>query len=300
MTDNIHRPGWCLVLAMWGTSYSDSFVNVMAERARALGPDCRAVVLLTDRHRPGIRDDVRQVLFEGYLAKPRYFQHGYIAKLSVFRRDALPPAMRCVYLDLDTAVVGDLGRIAALVRAPGEYYMLPPGNIMGFVRLRRAIFRLTRGKVFAKGNSSVIAFSSAAEPNLAETFERLDREGALKGRLSWLDDVFISWFAQERLHAVPTTHAVMFRREFLSRWPWLARLRARMPGTRARRKGLAAITFNGVSYKPDALLALPEGAEIKDPKGRRGVWSDAGIGPVRAQIIDYFRAVTGQGRQPPR
>jgi hypothetical protein len=86
----------------------------------------------------------------------------------------------------------------------------------------------------------------------------------------------------------------MFRREFLTRWPRIAALRARFPGTQARRDGLVAITFNGVSYKPDALLALPEGAHIQDPKGRRGVWSDAWIGPVRSRIVDYLGAVTGR------
>lgn len=287
--------GWCLVLAIWGDRYGDVFVNVLVDRARALGPGCSGVVLLTDRPRPAIRPDVRQVMFGGYMGDPAFFTGGYIAKLSVFRRDALPADTRCVYVDLDTVITGDLGRIAALVRAPDDCFMLPPGGILGFGRIRRAICRISRGRFHATGNSSVVAWSSAMQPNLCDSFEQMHKSGHLTGARARVDDVFLSWFARDRIRPVPPALAVMFRREFLSRWPRLSAWAARLSGRASRRDGLVAITFNGVSYKPASLLALPEGAGISDPRGRRGTWSDAGIGPVRGRIIAYCRAVTENG-----
>ncbi|MGL4280220.1 MAG: hypothetical protein ACRCS0_07635, partial [Albidovulum sp.] len=208
--------GWCLVMAIWGDRYSDAYVNELARAARDLSPDCRGAVVFTDRDRPGIAPFIRQQRFPAFFDRPEFFRGGYVAKLSVFSRSGLPPETACVYLDLDTVVTGDLGRIAALVRDPNDYLMLSPGNLIGFGALRRLIYRLTGGQRFAIGNSSVMAYSSAAEPNICETYQRIYESGQRSARYMHVDDRFISWFAQPHLRAVPSDLAVMFRREFLS------------------------------------------------------------------------------------
>ncbi|MGL4279251.1 MAG: hypothetical protein ACRCS0_02705, partial [Albidovulum sp.] len=192
---------------------------------------------------------------------------------------------------LDTVVTGDLGRIAALVRDPNDYLMLSPGNLIGFGALRRLIYRLTGGRRFAIGNSSVMAYSSAAEPNICETYQRIYESDQRSARYMHVDDRFISWFAQPHLRAVPSDLAVMFRREFLSRGRLTGWVRSKLPWRLKRLGAVAAITFNGADYKPESLLALAEGAVIHDKRGRRGIWSRDRLGPVHDKIITFCQAV---------
>lgn len=283
--------GWCLVLAIWGDSYADDYVNQLARSARDLSRDCTGVVVFTDRDRPGIDADIRQQRFPAFFDREEFYGWGYIAKLSVFSREGLPPDTACVYLDLDTVIIGDLGRIAALVRGPDDYLMLPPGNAIGFGTVRRLIFRVTGGRIFAVGNSSILAYSSAAEPNLCDSYQRLYQSDGRVARHMQIDDLFISWFAQPRLRAVPPSLAVMFRREFLSRGALIGWLKRNLPGRRARLGGIAAITFNGANYKPETLLALKEGDVIHDKKGRTGIWGPETLGPAYEKTLRFCRAV---------
>jgi hypothetical protein len=89
----------------------------------------------------------------------------------MFSKSVLPPSMPCIYLDLDTLVLGDIGKIAGLVKKPCDIFMLPPGNLISFGIVRKLLFRLSGGKWYATGNSSVVAFHSDAEPNLSDIFE---------------------------------------------------------------------------------------------------------------------------------
>jgi hypothetical protein len=276
--------GWCLVLALWGEGYGVAEVNRLARDARRLGPDCRAVVLFTDRRREGLDPEIQTRDFPAFFARPECFGWGYIAKLAVFSRAALPAGMACVYLDLDSVVTGDLGRLAAELRAPDEVLMLPPGNLIGFGPLRRLVWRLSGGRRFAVGNSSIMVWNPAAAPDLAERYRALHAEVGTGPRHMQIDDVFISWAAQGRLRGVPRRLGVSFRREFLSRLAVVTWARRVLPQVRRRRAGIVAVTFNGPGVKPARLSALPEGARIEDGRGRAGVWSAADMGPLWARL----------------
>lgn len=283
--------GWCLVLAIWGDRYSDDYVNQLARSARALSRDCTGVVVFTDRDRSGVDPSIRQARFPAFFDRAEFYRGGYVVKLSVFSRWGLPSDTTCVYLDLDTVVTGDLGRVAALVRGRNDYLMLPPGNLIGFGTLRRFIYRLTGGHRFAIGNSSVLAYSSAAEPNLCEAYQQLYESDLRAASYMHVDDRFISWFAQSRLRAVPPRLAVMFRREFLSRGPLTGWLKNHLPGRRRRLDTIAAITFNGADYKPELLLMLKEGEVIQDKRGRSGIWSRESLGSTYDKILTFCQAV---------
>lgn len=282
------NPGFCLVLAIWGDAYPDESVNALVHRAQKWSPLLREVVLLTDRHRPFVDGSVKQTPFPEFFNRPEFFGWGYRVKLAVFARSVLPPSMPCVYLDLDTMVTGDLSRIAALVKDPSDIFMLPPGSLISFSALRRIAFRWTQGKRFATGNSSVMAYHSGAQDSISDVFERRFGAGD-QGRYMAIDDVFISWAGQSVLKGIPVDTAVSFRREFLARSPFVLWLHRVSPLRRQRRARISAITFNGLRYKPEALLQLTEGERILDGKGRFGIWSDAQMGSLRQQIIDYCR-----------
>ncbi len=286
---------FALVLAIWGTKYGAAHVNQLVESAFDQSPGLAEVILLTDRRRKGIDHRVRQEAFPPPFDGAEFFGWGYRAKLAVFSPAVLPRGMACVFLDLDSVVVGDLGRIATLVRRPDDLFMLPPAGI-GFGKLRRWLDRLRGGRSFPVGNSSILAYHADASPNLAETYVRVHKSGGLAAeRRMQIDDVVISWFGRGRIRGVPTSAGVMFRREYLSKVPFWAVLKARLPWVRRRREQIAAVTLNGVAVKPEMLAALPEGATVTDGRGRRGPWTDAALGPVRARLVKAGQRIAAEG-----
>lgn len=275
------RHRFALVLALWGSRYGAPHVNGIVEAAFRLSPGLVRVVLMTDRMRAGMDHRVQQRLFPPPYDRPEFFGHGYRAKLAVF--SAVPPeeAIPCVFLDLDSIVVGDLGRIAAQVREADDLLMLPPAGLR-FSNLRRLLDRLRDNPLrFPIGNSSVLAYHSGAQPNLSKTYGTCFATGQFPpGWQSVIDDVLISAFGRGRVRAVPTDCAVMLRREFLSRLPFWPLLKSRLPWVRRRRARIAAVTMNGLAVKPEVLATLPTGSALGDGRGRHGRWSEAGFGSL--------------------
>ena len=247
---------FALVLAIWGTKYGRAHVNALVEDAYRLSPGLQTVILVTDRHRDGLDPRIRQVPFPAPFDGAAFFAAGYRAKLAVFSPQVVPVGLRCVFLDLDTMVIGDLGRIADLVQHPGDLFMLPPGGL-GFGALRRLRDRLRRNRKFPVGNSSILAFHADAAPNLADTYaRRLAAADLPESPEMIIDDVVISWFGRGHIRGVPTGCGVMFRREYLSRVPGWAALKPYLPWVQRRRSRIAAVTLNGVAVKPEHLASL--------------------------------------------
>lgn len=275
---------------MWGEKFHSGHVNVLVRSVRAHSPDCTAAILITDRPRPDIDSWVTQAPIPAEFDRSEFFRSGYIVKLSVFAAPELPDRTRCVFLDIDTLVLGDLGRLARMVRRHDDLLMLPPATV-GFNPLSRLIYRLTGGRKLRTGNSSVIAYSSDGGRALARRYLELYADPKTRdARYMKVDDAFVSWFGQPVLRDVPKSAAVMLRREFLSRVPFWPDIKSRLPWTIRRRTKLGAVTMNGVDYKPEVLLRLAEGAVIQDAKGRRGRWSTRHFGDLLPRIKDLCEA----------
>lgn len=288
---------FALVLALWGSRYGVAHVNCLTEAAFRHSPNLDEVVLLTDRPHKGLHPRVIARPFPPPYNEAEFFGFGYRAKLAVFAAVSAHPGKPCVFLDLDSIVIGDLGRIARLVQDREDLFMLPPAGLR-FTSLRRWIDRLRGNRSFPVGNSSVLAFHSAASPNLAELYARLRAEGGLTdGWASQVDDVLISHFGKGRVRAVPTDAAVMLRREFLSRVPLWPIVKTQLSAVRRRRAVIAAITMNGVAVKPDLLAELSEGARISDGRGRQGRWNPAGFGALWWPVVEACRTLAaGQSK----
>lgn len=283
---------FCVVLACWGDAYPAVYVNALANSAFQYSPQLSQIILLTDKIRADIDSRVTQKIFPDEFDRAEFYGHGYRVKISVFAKSILPKSMPCIYLDLDTVVLGDLGCIAGLVREPDDIFMLPPGDLLGFGLIRKLTSKITKNKKFGTGNSSVIAFHSGARIDIAEEFIKNFKLGR-SGRHMAIDDVYISWAAQNSIKPIPKKMAVMFRREFLERTKIGLWLKSNSSFQRKLRDNLILITFNGVSYKPDHLLALKTGQRIEDPKGRFGYWTEDCIGPVFHKIIKHCEVIAG-------
>src|SRR6056297_874027 len=130
-------------MALWGEQYHVGYPNQIASGVAEHSTGCKDKVLLTDRLREGLDPGIRQVLIPESFMKPEFFRGGYPVKLSIFLTPGVAPDTRCVFVDLDTVVLGDLGRLADMVDDQNRVLMLPPAMI-GFNPLSRWLYRLTR------------------------------------------------------------------------------------------------------------------------------------------------------------
>jgi hypothetical protein len=125
---------------------------------------------------------------------------------------------------------------------------------------------------------------------IASKFKDLHSKHAwLSFRPMIADERFISWSMQPHMGAIPQDIAVKFPNDFMHPWGWWVRLKAYLPWVRSRRARLAAVTLPGETIKPANLLKMSDGDTVRDEKGRLLIWSDATLGPLKQQIVDYYR-----------
>ncbi|WP_147335678.1 hypothetical protein [Pseudotabrizicola alkalilacus] len=298
MTQMPDSPVWQLVLVLWGTKYPVAEVNHLIDSVCRLASHAPRVVLITDHLREGLRDGVVQRLIPDFFRTADMRGPGCQAKLCMFEAGVVPDDLPAVFIDIDTVVLGDMTRFLALQSGRKSVVMFH-NTLLPFGAVSRLIHKVSRGKKYLRGNSSIVIYHPAECTDIAALFREMFATVGANGTPAMVaDDKFISWSHQHALRSIPHDMAVKLPAEFMLPWRWLIHLRARMPWVRSRWAGLIALTLPGVEVKGEALLALPDGAEIVDRKGRRLIWSEAALGPVKARLTAYYTALQESGRTP--
>lgn len=288
MSTAILGPTWQLILVVWGTKYGVGELNQLIEAVRVNTPTSPRVVVVSDRARPGLWPEVDVRMIPKFYLNPELMQGGCQTKLAIFDEGVLPDDLPAIFVDIDTMVLGDLVRLLPLAATP-KSIVLFQSAILPFSGFSRWLWRLTKTRRYARGNSSIIVFHPAHCGYVSKRFRALFEEhGGLNYRPMIADERFISWVAQPHMVAIPGRLAVKFPTEFMWSWRWFIYARGAMPWNRRRWSNLTAITLPGLAFKGQDLMALLEGSEIQDRKGRRLIWSDRALGPVRQMIIDYY------------
>lgn len=281
-------PNWQLVVIAWGEKYPVAEINRLVRAVRAHASTPPRVVLLSDRARAGLDEGVETRMIPEYWLQEPFRRGGCQAKLGMFEQGVLPDDLPALYLDLDTMVMADVRPILDALKTPQSLAILQSA-VLPFGALARALYRLTRRRRYARGNSSVVAFHPAQCGYIAQEFKALEAEHGLSGfKPLRADERFISWVAQPHMQAVSRRHVVKFPTEYMLPWPALTRFLQALPWVAKRRAGLIAVTFPGVEVKFEELLALPEGARLSDKKGRVLEWSARALGPLQAKIRAYW------------
>ncbi len=285
------EPEWQLVLVLWGTKYGAPEVSQLVETIAKHASRPFRTVLITDRPRDGLPDGVIQRDFPEFFIREEMLTAGCQAKLAMFEDGVVPQDLPAVYVDIDTVVFGDMSRFLDVAKSEKalvlfQSAMLPIGP------LGRWVWRRSNKKKYARGNSSIVVYHPRECGYIAARFRDLHAQyGMARFRPMIADERFMSWAAQETLQAIPSSMAVKFPTEFMLPWPSLIYLRAAMPWVRARWKGLLAVTLPGVEVKGQELLQMPDGGGFVDRKGRRLIWSQKAIGPMKQKLTDYYSAL---------
>ncbi|MFN3723795.1 MAG: hypothetical protein ACK4VZ_12185 [Paracoccaceae bacterium] len=286
---------WQLVLVLWGTKYPVAEVNHLINTVCRLASHPPRVVLLTDHPREGVRKGVMQREIPAFFMEPQLRGPGCQAKLCMFEKGLVPDDLPAVFIDIDTVVFGDMTRLLDL-QTDRKTVAIFQSAILPFGPLARWVHRLTGGRKYARGNSSIVVYHPAETAHIAARYRDMVMRLGYNGvRPMIADERFISWAHQPHMRAIPRSIAVKLPTEFMLPYGWLIRLRASLPWVRRRWAGLIAVTLPGVEVKGEALLTLAEGAEIVDRKKRRLIWSEAALGPVKGRLIAYYKALQNSG-----
>ena len=287
MTPTAARADWQCVMIAWGEKYGAPDINRIVRGVRRHSDPPPRFLLISDRPREGLDAAVEVIPYVDWWLKEEFRRGSCQAKLVMFEAGVLPDAPT-VFVDLDTAILGDLSRAIDLMRTPRDVWMLQ-SVVLPFGWPGRLVYRLTGGRRYARGNSSVVVFRPGECGDIAERFRQLyERHGGLGIRPMISDERFISWAAQMRAHALPRDVAVKFPNEYMHPWRWVLRLRGLLPWVRARRRAAAAVTLPGPAIKPEELLDMAEGTAIRDPKGRWLLWDRQAMGDMGARLQTYF------------
>ena len=281
---------WQCVFLCWGTKYSSKDVLEVAQNVSRNANKQPRFKLVTDQIKKDLPPDIEQILLPPFYRKKPFLNSGCQAKLSMFEPDVLEPNMLAIYVDLDTAVWGDLSVIATSIKNKDEIHMFT-ASFFKPNKFWRFLSKLTNKNIHVRGNSSIVAFYPDHNSDISKSFRELYEKSGTTDSFKPLraDDRFISWYAQARYRAIPTKFAVKFRNEFMGRSKLLLRLKTLCPWIEGRRKKLYAITFPGLNCKPSELLLMKDGQEISDNRKRKLVWSENYLGNTKSRIEEYYR-----------
>ena len=151
-----------LVLVLWGTKYGIDEVNHLIRIVKSQSRTQPRIVLITDRTRQGLDDSVIQRPFPEFFLKDEFKGPGCQAKLAMFEDGVLPDDLPAIYLDLDSVVMGDLQRFQALQYTPKTIAIFQSA-LLPFGAFGRFLHKQTKGRRYARGNSSMIVFGYTAQ-----------------------------------------------------------------------------------------------------------------------------------------
>lgn len=287
---------FCLVMVVWGDVYHTGYIKTLADSVLKSSKRCDQIILFTDRTRPGLPSTITQIPIPPDLMADEYFRPGYPVKLCLADQRYLPANKICIYMDLDTLILGDVDRIAALCDGNDHAFILPP-SIGNFGWVSRVRHGLSGGKKGTVGNSSILAFRSNYGENIPERYIRETKRGTVLSK-PWHhnDDSFLSHCLHANLRNLPAGLCQMFRREYLSKFRVFLPLKA----WHRQSKSLVAVTLNDEAFKPHHILAWSEGQEITERKGRIGVWSETLIGPTKARITSQCQTIEAAQNPEPK
>jgi hypothetical protein len=277
---------WQLILICWGTKYGVEDINRAHNAARATSNRHVRTILITDRDRPGLAEDITPVMFPEEFLDEAFRGPGCQAKLVMFS-DRVPDDLPAAFTDLDSLILGDLAKVLEDLRSEKELMILQ-STLLPANGLTRMLHRLTKGKIYARGNSSIVAFHPKHHRRIAKRFLEIHAQNGLSFKPTWADERFMSWAAQDHLRFADSRKAVKFTREFMAKNLKAVKQRTASSARQTKRSSLIFVTLNQDVLKPDQLLRARDGEVIQDRKGRMTEWSDAALGPFRKVIADYF------------
>lgn len=260
-----------VVCVKWGTAYRANCVNSLYRSVIANTSEPVRFVCITDETPAAFDAGIHVHPFPDLGVPANRLTKGCLLKLGMFAEGVLEPDLPTVYVDLDTIVTGDVGRLAERLRSRAAIYLMQ-GHRIPTWRVSGLAKRIAP-RFYYHGNSSVLAFYPQDYHFLAELFKQKWHTGEpYFPKVFSVDDRFISCFARDTLRVFSSRDVVKFGSEFASPIPWVEAICRRLPQVVRRRRGLVAITFAGNDLTPEKVARFSVGQRVK-VKRRTLTWN---------------------------
>lgn len=266
-----------IVFVKWGDRYGAEYVNVLAEEIAARSSsDLQFVCITEDRSGLDASIQTRDFPDFGVPFEDMRDAGGCRLKLSMFSSDVQLDNLKTVYIDLDTAIFGDVADLANVLDAHDTVHALP-NHFVPHWKFSWLSWMTPEKCYFV--NSSIVAFTPANHYDIFDDFK-----AELVGKSfpfgmekddPWgfkADENYISLHEKGKLRAFDKTMAGSFKDLYLTPWYWMTRWQDGLASVQKRRRERIALTFHGNAVKADLVAAM----KIGDPvsvSGLKGHWN---------------------------
>lgn len=252
-----------IVFVKWGTRYGADTVNRSVRAIRQHATCDLRFVCITDDDQSKFDPEVITKPFPKCVAPMDHLKRGCRLKLSMFAPGILEPGVPALYFDLDTMIRGDVARVRDHILRYGGIHLMK-SHYLQWWKVQNWITPLIGGKYY-HGNSSAVGFLPDNYYWLFDKFNEKIVGRPIENQVKTLiiDDRFISCHCRDTLRVFPTSLLVKFSGEYMSPFHAAETLKGHLPWVKARRAGQVAVTFAGDALKPDKLVKLDRGDEIR-------------------------------------
>lgn len=257
-----------VVTVLWGTRYPDAIIDHMRNAILTHTNAEIRFVCITD-HALAVDPVIKQVPFPDFAHDFEALKSGCRLKLAIFAEGILEPNLPTLFFDLDTAILGDVAKLAAeIVQHPKAIHMLR-NHYLQWWRLPFSLRKLLLPNRYYFGNSSVIGFYPKQYCFIFDRFKQFLLEHRDNGTALPLpkffrtDERFVSYSAAGANRVFPPNLVEKFAEEYMLPFVWMEELRRHLPWVKARRAGQVAITFVGNVVKPSEIAQFRHGQIIK-------------------------------------
>lgn len=269
-----------LVFVKWGQRYGVDAIN-RSVRAILKNATCDVrFTCITDDFTSRYAPEVTLKPFPTFTAPFESLKSGCRLKLSMFAPGILEEGIPTLFLDLDTLVRGDVAKVRAYLVEHPVIHMLKSHSVQWWPLQRWAGPEI--GNTYHHADSSAVGFYPEKYHWVFDRFNQMvvGAPEEAKSKTLRVDDRFISCMTRDSLRVFPTSLLANFSGEYMSPTHGCEAVRSHLPWVQARRNNQDAITFAGAALKPDRLMHLTPGAEIRY-KHLRTRWT-------HAEIKDYW------------
>lgn len=154
-----------LVFVKWGTAYDYRHINGMIDEIRRHTSSELRIVAITDQD-IGLYDEIISIPFPDLgLPFSELTSRSCFAKLSIFLPGVLQPGLKTIYFDLDTAILGNIEKLADFLKDKNDIYLIS-SQFVQFWKIR-PLFKIIAPHAFYLANSSAVVFYPERNYDLA-------------------------------------------------------------------------------------------------------------------------------------
>ncbi len=252
-----------VVFVKWGTRYGAEMVNRPVRAIQKHASCDLRFVCITDDDQSAFDPAIVTRPFPQFTAPFDQLKGGCRLKMSMFAPGILEDGIPALFLDLDTLIRGDVARVRDhIVRFGGIHLMR--SHYLQWWKVQKWVGPAIGNKYY-HGNSSAVGFMPENYHWLFDQFNRTvvgnPSEDGVK--TFGVDDRFISCYCRDTLRVFPTSLMVKFSGEYMSPFHAAESLKSQLPWVKARRRDQVAVTFAGDALKPDKLVSMTRGDEVR-------------------------------------